>query len=143
MLQETDIVDENIIKMYWKMKQISSCVDTNRGGVIPLFDNSYELLESHVDGEHRMAAIVIENDRLKTIVVNVHSPNGHRTSYTFIEQIYDKIFEVMVKHPDSFVILGGDFNVCLSECDQSKIGNIHSERAHRQKKKISSEKLNH
>ena len=104
MLQETHIVDENMIKMYWKMKYASNCISANRGGVITLFDNSYELLESHTDTEGRMTAIVIENDRLKTIVVNVYCHNDHRDSYTFIEKVYDKIYELMDEHPDAFVI---------------------------------------
>ena len=40
-----------------------------------------------------------------------------RESYSFIEKVYDKIFELKDDHPDAFVILGGDFNVCLTEND--------------------------
>ena len=32
LLQETHIVDENLIKLYWKMNFVTSCVSTNRGG---------------------------------------------------------------------------------------------------------------
>ena len=44
LLQETHIVDENLIKLYWKMNFVSSCVSTNRGGVMTLFDNSYKCI---------------------------------------------------------------------------------------------------
>ena len=46
LLQETHIVDEGLISMYWKMNFVSSCVSTNRGGVMTLFDNSYKCLVS-------------------------------------------------------------------------------------------------
>ena len=34
-----------------------------------MVDNSYECLESHSNGEGRLSALVIENDKLKVIVV--------------------------------------------------------------------------
>ncbi len=46
MLQETHIIDENLIKLYWKKSYVSSCVSTNRGRVITLYDNSFECLQS-------------------------------------------------------------------------------------------------
>jgi exonuclease III len=117
LLQETHIVDENLIKLYWKMNFVSSCVSTNRGGVMTLFDNSYECLEKYVDDEGRMAVVVIENDIMKSIVVNVYCPNDHRVSLVFMGKVYDKIFELMDKHPDAFLIMGGDFNACMSDGD--------------------------
>ena len=66
-----------------------------------LFDNSYKCLEKHIDDEGRMAVVVIENDIMKSIIVNVYCPNDHRASLGFMEKVYDKIFEVMDKHPFS------------------------------------------
>jgi exonuclease III len=34
-----------------------------------------------------------------------------------MEKVHDQIFELLYKHPDAFVIMGGDFNVCMSEND--------------------------
>ena len=31
--------------------------------------------------------------------------------------MYDKIFECADRHPDAFVIMGGDFDACMSEND--------------------------
>jgi hypothetical protein len=31
-----------------------------------------------------------------------------------MKKIYDKIFELLDKHLDAFVILGGDFKACMS-----------------------------
>jgi hypothetical protein len=61
--------------------------------------------------------IVIENELIKTLVVNVYCPNDHKTSYDFMEKVYDKIFELLDKHPDAFVVMGGDFNACMSSND--------------------------
>ena len=117
LLQETHIVDEDLIKLYWKMKYASSCVSTNSGGVMILYDNSWELLEYEVDDEGRFCAVVIENEKMKLLVVNLYCPNNHRDSFEFMENVYDKIYELLDKHPDSFVVLGGDFNACMSEED--------------------------
>ena len=70
------------------MNCISSFVSTNRGRVITLYDNLFELLNSHADTEGRMAAIFIEHDQLKTSVLNVNCPNYHRASYVFIKKVY-------------------------------------------------------
>ena len=34
-----------------------------------------------------------------------------------MEKVYDKIYELMDNHPDAFLVMGGDFNACLSEGD--------------------------
>ena len=34
-----------------------------------------------------------------------------------LKVVFDKIFELKDGHPYAFVILGGDFNVCLTEND--------------------------
>ena len=57
-----------------KMNYVTSCVSTQSLGVLILFDNSYECLESFKDGAGRMAIAVIENDVEKFIVVNVYYP---------------------------------------------------------------------
>jgi hypothetical protein len=30
-----------------------------------------------------------------------------------MEKVYDKIFELLNKHPDAFVVMGADFNACM------------------------------
>jgi exonuclease III len=117
LLQETHIKDENLIKTYWKMIYVTSCVSTQSAGVIILFDNSYECLESCKDESGRMVLAVIENDIEKFIVVNVYCPCDSVLAKSFIESVYDKIYEVMDRHPDAFLILGGDLNACMTEKD--------------------------
>ena len=99
------------------MHFVSSCVSTNRGGVITLFDNSYECLESHSDPESRLSAVVIENDKLKVNVANVFCPNDYNSSLEFMGGVCDHILECIDRHPDAFVIMGGDFDACMSEND--------------------------
>ena len=62
MLQETHVMDEDLIKLYWKMNYVTSCVSTQSAGVLTLFDNSFTCLESHSDNGGRMAIAVIESD---------------------------------------------------------------------------------
>jgi exonuclease III len=106
MLQETHITKDNLIKLYWKIKFVSSCVSANRGGVIKLYDNSFESTECYTDEDGRLALIVIEKELIKTLVVNVYCPNDHKNSYVSKEKVYDKIFELMCKHPDAFFVMG-------------------------------------
>jgi exonuclease III len=99
------------------MNFVSSCASTNRGGVITLYNNSFEYLESHTDNDGRLAMLIIEKELIKVLVVNVYCRNDHKNSYEFMEKDDDKIFELMDKHPDAFVVIGGDFNACMSEND--------------------------
>ena len=57
---------------------------------------------------------MIENDLEKIIVVNIYAPCDPVRALKFMESIYDKINEVMDRHEDAFVVLGGDFNACMS-----------------------------
>jgi exonuclease III len=117
LLQETHITDENLIKTYCKMNYATSCVSTQSAGVLTLFDNSYECLESSKDESGRMVLVVIENDTEKLIVVNVYCPCDSTLAKTFMESVYDKIYEIMDRHPDAFLIMGGDLNACMTEKD--------------------------
>jgi adenine specific DNA methylase Mod len=42
-------------------------------------------------------------EKIKAIVINVYCPNDHKASYVFLEKFYDKIFELLDKHPDAFL----------------------------------------
>ena len=51
---------------------------------------------------------------LMLITVNVYCPNDHKISLSFMEGVYDKIYELMDKQMDAFLIMGGDFNLCMT-----------------------------
>jgi hypothetical protein len=53
LLQETHIKDVNLLKLYWKMNFTFSGISTRSAGVITLFDNSFECLETFTDNAGR------------------------------------------------------------------------------------------
>ena len=60
------------------------------------------------------------------IVANVNCPNDHVESRIFMEGVYDKIYEVMDRHDDAFVVLAGDFNACMSPGDSmNRVGSVN------------------
>jgi hypothetical protein len=61
--------------------------------------------------------IVIEKELIKAYIVNVYCRIDHKASYLFMQKVYDNIFELLNKHPDAFIILGEDFNACMSVND--------------------------
>ena len=63
---------ENIIKMYWNMNMNydSSCVSTQSAGVIVLYDNSYECIETYTDNGGKIAIAVVKGEIEKLIVVS-------------------------------------------------------------------------
>jgi hypothetical protein len=63
----------------------------------------------YTKNDGRAAMRVLEKELMEAVFEIVYCKNDH--SDLFMEKIYDKIFELLDKH---LVILGGDFNVCLS-----------------------------
>jgi hypothetical protein len=52
-----------------------------------------------------------------TMVVIDYCLNEHTVSYMFMKMVYDKIFEILDKHPDEFDTLVVDFNACVPVSD--------------------------
>jgi exonuclease III len=80
-----------------------------------LYNNSFNVF--YTDDECRVAVFVIENEKLKAKVVNVCCHNDHKASYLFMEKVYNYISHLLDLHPHAFVIMGGDFNACMSAND--------------------------
>jgi exonuclease III len=95
------------------MKYVSSCTSTQSAGVMTLFNNSYECHETYKDSQGRFALVVLENEIEKLIVANIYAPCDPAIAMGFIESVYDKLYEVMDRHEDGFLIMGGDFNACM------------------------------
>ena len=56
-------------------------------------------------------------------MANVYCPNDHVQSREFMDGVYDRINDLMDRHPDAFLVLGGDFNACMSDNDSlNRIG---------------------
>ena len=71
LLQETHIMNENIIKSYWRGGYSSSCISTNSAGVMILYDNTYECLEKSNDAVGRYTSIVLENKLINNKMVKL------------------------------------------------------------------------
>jgi hypothetical protein len=82
-----------------------------------IISREFEVLESQNDEEGRMLLLVVQNKVEKFLVVNVYCPNNHSKSLEFINNVYINILEVLNNHPDCYIVIGGDFNSCLTEKD--------------------------
>ena len=51
--------------------------------------------------------------------MNVYVPCDTNIGMDIMVSDYDKIFEILDKHQDAFLIMGGDMNVCMSEEEDS------------------------
>ena len=70
-------------------------------------------MDTFTDNSGRLAiTVVIKNDE-KLIIVNVYVPCDPVVAKAFMETVYDKVYETMDRHPDAFLIMGGDFNACM------------------------------
>ena len=95
LLQETHIKDENIIKLYWNMNYVSSCISTQSAGVMILFDETYECLETFRDAGGRMAIAVVKNNLEKLIIVNIYAPCDPVLAIEFMGLVYNKVYEII------------------------------------------------
>jgi exonuclease III len=116
-LQETHIIDTSYLNTLWQNKFESNCSKTNSAGVIILYKNSFDLIDSYKDVEGRHLTIVLKSDDRYHIATNVYFPNDHKKGIIFAEQVYLKILEFQHKYPDNYTLLAGDFNTCMSEKD--------------------------
>ena len=63
----------------------------------------------------QLAIAVIENELEKLIMANVYVPCDPVVAFGFKESVYDKLYDVMDRHADAFLIMGGgDFNACFN-----------------------------
>ncbi len=117
MLQETHIVKEDSISLLYKGPFSLNGYKTNSAGVITLLGPEYVILFSHKDEKGRQLHLVVQKGDDKFLVVNVHCPNDHNQSKVFIDSVYTKILDILNSFPDCFIVLGGDFNACMTEKD--------------------------
>jgi exonuclease III len=117
MLQETHITNEKeaerLIKAQFRLSKFKS----NSAGIITIFSNDFKVIQSQSDTEGRMLLTLTQNEDEKFLLVNVYCPNNHIQSVNFIETVFLRIFETLETHPDCYIIMGGDFNSCLTNKD--------------------------
>jgi exonuclease III len=114
LVQETHLINDDLVKMYWKGRYVMSNFKSNSAGVLTLYGNEYKTLFHYSDEVGRRTMTVIESDLIKALVVNIYVPNNHGEVISFMEKTYLKILEILNEYPDSNVILGGDMNVCMA-----------------------------
>ena len=117
MLQETHITKDEQISYNFNQQFISNSYKSNSAGVLTLMGEDFKIIHTDKDQLGRLIIAVVENNEEKFLIANVYCPNDHRQSNTFLENVYTKILEVKNIYPDTYIILGGDFNSCMNQND--------------------------
>ncbi len=112
-LQETHLKDIGYLKIVWKYGFVSNCKSSNSAGVLTLYNNNYNVLEQHEDGEGRQMVTVVGQEESKYILTNAYFPNDHKASIEFTENLYNKTLESQNAYPEAITIMAGDLNMCL------------------------------
>jgi len=117
MLQETHLTkDDQVLSTYkggFKLNNHKS----NSAGVATFFSNNFKILHNEGDDNGRMLFTVVKNENENFLITNVYFPNDHKLSINFVEKVYVRILEILNDFPDCHVIMGGDFNSCLTNND--------------------------
>jgi exonuclease III len=119
MLQETHLKDDKYLKSLWKNKVSLNCKSSNSAGLATLYNNEYNLEEEFSDEEGRQLVIAISKEGEKLIVANCYYPNDHKQSIAFTNDMCEKIIQFQQNHPDAETIYAGDFNMCVSNDEDS------------------------
>ena len=117
LLQETHILDRERVTLLTNHKVEISSFTSNSAGVLTIFNNEYEKIYSFSDGSGRKLFTLIKVGNEQFLVVNIYSPNDHKKAIDFVEEVYIKILQILNDYPDTFVIVGGDFNSCMTSKD--------------------------
>jgi exonuclease III len=117
LLQETHIINEDVIKRNWKNKFEMNGNTTSKAGVITLFPTDYNVISTFKDGNGRYLITLLQSERMKIVVSNVYFPNDHRETEGVVTEVYEKVLEILESHPDAYVIIGGDMNTCMTNSD--------------------------
>ena len=77
------------------MNYVSCCFSTQSAGVIILYENSFESLETYKSNDGRLAIVVITKDDEKLIVANLYVPCDSVSAQLFMQTAYDKYSDPM------------------------------------------------
>jgi exonuclease III len=136
-LQETHLTDTNYLKTIWKNKFETNCIKTNSAGVITLFRNDYEVVETLKDSDGRQLVIAVKNNETELILANSYFPNEHKIGINFAESVYLKILEMQHKFPKYRTIAAGDYNACMNLNDSLNRQRTNVEKLKRKLKNLS------
>jgi hypothetical protein len=114
LLQESMIVSDNYLALAWRGKYILTPGTGNSKGCITLFSKNVELDSVHHYGNRGHRLIATDEAGKKMLVCNIYAPLGFdENKSNFFNEVFSDILDW-----DGDVILGGDFNVTLSEQDR-------------------------
>jgi hypothetical protein len=82
-----------------------------------MYGKNYQTIYNFKALDGRQLYTVIQDEEVKFLVVNIYCPNDHKQSINFLEVVYSKILEITNDIPDCHVVLGGDFNSCMTKDD--------------------------
>jgi exonuclease III len=116
-LQETHLTDESYLKQYWKNKYENNGYKTNSAGVTILYPNDFKNIYTFKSNNGRYIITVLESELTKLIISTIYCPNDHSVTRDFLEEFYDRLMTVQEEHPDSYTIIGGDLNTCVTKLD--------------------------
>ena len=116
-LQETHLeeVDKQRLGFLWKHKFVLSPGTPHQCGTLILFSPSWEESFAEVDDEGRVCWVGLEALGRSFCFTNLYAPNNH--DVTFFAKVYEKLITIQTDHPESKLIMVGDFNLVTSDND--------------------------
>ena len=132
MLQETHLEqsDEDRLKLLWRHGIVTSPGQGRQRGTMILFDKSWEVIHTDKDSIGRFCLLSVKKFNQQLCLGNVYAPNDHDTA--FFRTVYDKLLEYKNSNPEAKLILGGDFNLVMSNNDSLNRGSNATEIASRE-----------
>jgi endonuclease/exonuclease/phosphatase (EEP) superfamily protein YafD len=121
MLQETMISSDDYLKLAWRGKYVHTPGTGNSHGCITLLPATTEILlvEHFGTRGHKLQIQGILADATAIVTAyNIYAPNGFgQEKTTFLQNIFDNVAVT-----DGDIILAGDFNTTLGNCDRHNRG---------------------
>ncbi len=79
-----------------------------------MFPNDFEKIFEYKDSNGRLIITFLKTQFGNFLVSNLYCPSDHKLTNKFIEETYTKILKVNSQFPDSYLIIGGDQNTCIT-----------------------------
>ena len=118
--QETYINEAGKIPYLWRGNYFLTNGQGNSLGCLTLLSSHLSVLSSEeIDSRAHILVCESSSDRsAKYLIANVYAPcPNSQGKIAFLEQIFNKIDDLMVMHNNVKVIMAGDFNLNLSACE--------------------------
>jgi hypothetical protein len=114
MIQETMITNSRYLDLAWRGKYVFTPGTGNSQGCITLTNNDVTITDiEHIQNRGHYFKLIDMNN-MQTLIVNIYAPLGYNNAK---KEFFDDIMEVIASHDGENVILGGDFNITLTDMD--------------------------